>query len=121
MTAQTCPRELVIPARGMAEGFEVDLKVLNGAVEGIDSTVEAMGQCEVADICGPPAEYGNEILHGAFENFCDEWQEGIELLLEDAETISKALKGASKTYHATDDEAANSFAAGARSDVGGVG
>lgn len=93
----------------MADGFKVDLDVLNEAVDGIDSTIQAMGQCEIEDICGPVEEYGNETLHDAFENFCDEWQEGVELLLEDAETIRDALKAAAKKYDRIDDEAAGSF------------
>lgn len=93
----------------MADGFKVDLDVLAEAADGIDDTIQAMGKCEIEDIVGPVEEYGNETLHDAFENFCDEWQEGVELLLEDAEAIRDALRRAVKVYDKVDDAAAESF------------
>lgn len=89
----------------MAGGFEVELDVLDGAAKAVSQTMQDMESCQVADICGPSEEYGHDGLHGAFAHFCDRWQEGVEILLEDGEAIGEALRGAAQSYRELDQEA----------------
>lgn len=82
----------------MTQGFDVDLGVLDGAATAISRTMRDMEQCEVEDIVGPEEEYGHEGLRAAFEHFCDRWQDGVDILIEDGDTIVQALNRAVDVY-----------------------
>lgn len=107
----------------MTQGFEVDLDVLDGAATSISRTMRDMEQCEVEYIVGPEEEYGHAGLREAFEHFCDRWQDGVEMLLEDGETIAQVLNRAVDVYMDVDDTAERTFKAhgdGADPAVGAV-
>lgn len=93
----------------MVDGFDVDVGVLADAASGISQTMGDMRQCEVEYIVGPEEMYGHAGVHGAFEHFCDRWQEGVELLLEDGGIISDALIRAVDTYVGVDTSIADGF------------
>lgn len=42
-------------------------------------------------ICGAAELYGHADLHGAFDDFCDRWSEGIDQLVEDVGIIARRL------------------------------
>lgn len=107
----------------MAQGFDVDLEVLDGAATAISRTMRDMEQCEVEDIVGPEEEYGHAVLHEAFEHFSDRWQDGVDLLIEDGDTIVRALNRAVDVYLEVDRSAERTFKAhgdGADPAVGAV-
>lgn len=93
----------------MSQGFEVDLDVLDRAATSIARTMNGMEQCEVEDIVGPEEDYGHDALREAFAHFCDRWQEGVELLVDDGATIVSALNRAVDTYMRVDESPAQTF------------
>lgn len=86
----------------MTGGFKVDLDVLDDAANAVSQTMRDMESCQVSDICGPPEEYGHDELRAAFDHFCARWQQGVEILLEDGESISEALRRAAQSYREID-------------------
>lgn len=82
----------------MSEGYRVDIEVLDLAGEAIAQTMHDMESCEVQGICGEQAQYGHAGLHEAFGHFCERWQEGVEMLIEDGDTIVRVLNRAAQAY-----------------------
>ncbi|WP_258342229.1 hypothetical protein [Saccharopolyspora gregorii] len=82
----------------MTQGFDVDLQVLDSAGEAVAQTMHDMQSCKVEDICGDEQQYGHAGLHDAFEHFCDRWQHGVEVLIEDGDTITQVLNKVVDTY-----------------------
>lgn len=82
----------------MSQGFEVDLQVLDSAAEAVAQTMHAMQSCTVEDLCGDAPQYGHADLHAAFQHFCDRWQYGVEMLIEDGTTLTQVLNKVVETY-----------------------
>lgn len=102
----------------LVTGFSVDVEVLRDAARGIGQTIRDMQAYRTEDLSGDEPQYGHEGVHEGFEHFCSRWQEGVELLIEDAGTIAEVLTIAASTYGAADQTGADTIrAAGV---VGGV-
>lgn len=61
------------------------------------------------DIVGPAEQYGHGGPHDAFEHFCDRWQYGVEVLIEDGDKIATALTASRDTYVNADGAAVQSM------------
>ena len=81
-------------------GFHVDIQALEEAGAAISQSVADQDKSELAGLCGPPARYGHGGLHGAFEDFCDRWSDGLDLLTDDAKAIGEMLGRVARTYRA---------------------
>jgi hypothetical protein len=90
-------------------GFDVDLAALDRAAYGVARIMRDMESCAVDDIDGGAAQYGHDGLHSAFEHFCDRWQYGVEVLVEDGATIVRALNASMDVYLETDRTAEHSM------------
>ncbi|MGH3973076.1 MAG: hypothetical protein ACRDS9_07100 [Pseudonocardiaceae bacterium] len=86
----------------MPNGFDVQLAALDQAAQAISQTMRDMESCAVEDIAGDAGQYGHDGLHDAFEHFCDRWQYGVEVLIEDGDKIVRALNASMDTYINTD-------------------
>lgn len=82
----------------MPDGFDVDLVALDQAAQAISQTMHDMKTYAVDDIVGASVMYGHGGLHDAFDHFCDRWQYGVEVLVEDAGKIAKALNASIDAY-----------------------
>lgn len=92
-------------------GFDVQLAALGQAAQAISQTMQDMKSCEVEDIAGPAGQYGHDGLYDAFEHFCDRWQYGVEVLVEDGDKIAAALTKSKDTYLTADRTAVQSIRA----------
>jgi hypothetical protein len=63
----------------------------------------------VNDLSGPIEQYGHDELGGAFDEFSERWQHGIEVLITDGAAISGALRSAAKSYVGVDEHTAGGF------------
>lgn len=82
----------------MPDGFDVQLVALDQAAQAVSQTMRDMESCAVEDIDGGADQYGHDGLHDAFEHFCDRWQYGVEVLIEDGDKIAKALNASMDAY-----------------------
>ncbi|MBC6447147.1 hypothetical protein [Actinokineospora xionganensis] len=92
-------------------GFNVDLAALDQAGQAISQTMHDMKTCSVDRIDGGSGQYGHDGLHEAFEHFCDRWQYGVEVLIEDGDKIAKALNASLDAYIDVDQSAEQSMRA----------
>jgi hypothetical protein len=99
-------------------GFTVHVEVLRSAARGITETMRDMQEYRIEDLSGDEPQYGHEGVHEGFEHFCGRWQEGLELLLEDAGVIAEALAMAASSYGAADQTGADTITAAGV--VGGI-
>lgn len=90
-------------------GFDVQLAALDQAAQAISQTMQDMKSCEVEDIVGPANQYGHDGLHDAFEHFCDRWQYGVKVLVEDGDQVAAALTESKDTYVNADRAAVQSI------------
>jgi hypothetical protein len=88
------------------DGFHVDLDALSAASIGITQTLKDMDQCKIRGICGEPEQYGHQGIHDVFANFCGRWQQGVDVLLEDAKSLRDGLNQAADAYARGDANAA---------------
>lgn len=95
----------------MSDGFEVDLTALDQAVVGIARTMRDMQTIAVEEISGDVDQYGHGGLHEAFEHFCERWQYGVSVLIEDGSKIVTALNASMDSYIDGDSSAAESMRA----------
>ncbi len=93
----------------MPDGFQVDLTALDQAAVGISRTLRDMQTIAVEDISGDSGQYGHDGLHEAFEHFCQRWQYGVEVLIEDGGKIVTALNACLDAYIDSDSTAAESM------------
>jgi hypothetical protein len=93
------------------DGFDVDLTALDQAGQAISQTMHDMKTCEVDDIVGATHLYGHDGLRGAFDHFCDRWQYGVEVLLEDGGKIARALNASMDGYIENDSTVEQTFRA----------
>lgn len=92
-------------------GFTVHVDALRDAARGVGQTVRDMESCKIEGIAGGEKQYGHAGVHEGFEHFCDRWQEGVELLLEDGAAIAEVLATASSRYAAADQTSADKITA----------
>jgi hypothetical protein len=86
----------------VADGFQVDLGALEGAVEGINDTLAQLQAAPVDSLDGTAADYGHDDLADTVATFCDRWEIGIEHLATDARQIAQRLNDSLKAYLAAD-------------------
>ena len=87
-------------------GFHVEIGVLESAAAGIRQSVADQKGSALADLDGRTASYGHDGLHAAMETFCDRWNEGLDILIKDADAIGDILGTAAGAYRAADAAAA---------------
>jgi hypothetical protein len=101
--------------RGMdGPGFHVDIESLERASGGIARSINEQERHRLKDVCGEQAAYGDVAVHRALEHFCARWDDGLDLLIEDAKKVSDILGRAAMAYRAVD----NASAATLRGDPG---
>ncbi|MFI5931683.1 hypothetical protein [Actinoplanes sp. NPDC051494] len=87
-------------------GFHVDIDALDKASNGIAHTIDDQSKSQLADVCAARGAYGDDTVHAAMTDFCDRWNVGFDLLVEDARTVSDILGKAARAYRAVDGAAA---------------
>ena len=97
------------PAGG---GYGVDLDALRGAAGGVRRTVEQVRARRVEDLDPAGGDVGHEALAEAVAGFCERWQHGVGMLVEDGEEIARQLGAAVDTYAAVEEGNAGIFGGG---------
>jgi hypothetical protein len=87
-------------------GFHVEIGVLESAAAGIRQSVADQRGSALEDLDGRTASYGHDGLHAAMETFCDRWNEGLDILIGDADAIGDILRTAAGAYREADATAA---------------
>jgi hypothetical protein len=87
-------------------GFHVEVGVLESAAAGIRQSVADQKGSALEDLDASSATYGHDGLHGAMENFCDRWNEGLDILIKDADAIGDILDKVAQAYRQADAAAA---------------
>lgn len=87
-------------------GFHVEIGVLEEAATGITQSVGDQRESALADLDRGADTYGHPGLHRAMENFCDRWNDGLDILIEDAKAIGDILEQAAKAYRDADSASA---------------
>jgi hypothetical protein len=87
-------------------GFHVEVGVLQDASAGITQSVADQRGSALERLDGGAATYGHDRLHGAMENFCDRWNDGLDILVKDADAIGAILRQAATAYRDADAAAA---------------
>jgi hypothetical protein len=87
-------------------GFHVEIGVLDSAAAGIRQSVADQKGSALEDLDGSSAAYGHDGLHGAMETFCDRWNDGLDILVKDADAIGEILQKAAQAYRDADAAAA---------------
>jgi hypothetical protein len=90
-------------------GFHVDIDVLDEAGSGITQSVADQDKSELADVCRDRSTYGHAGVHDAMKNFCERWNDGLDLLTGDAKAIGDMLSRVARAYRAVDAAAARSL------------
>lgn len=80
----------------------MELEALESASAGIRQSVADQRGSALEDLDRAAGAYGHAGLHRAIENFCDRWNEGLDILTGDAEAIGTILSDAAKAYRAAD-------------------
>jgi hypothetical protein len=86
--------------------FHVDIAKLDEAAKGIADCVAGQHDFKLNRLPGPSEMYGDGGLHDAMHDYCDRWSDGLDILTDDARTISDALSRAAAAYRAVDAAAA---------------
>ena len=87
-------------------GFHVEINVLESAAAGIRQSVADQKGSALEDLDGGSATYGHDGVHGAMETFCDRWNEGLDILIKDADAIGDILGKVAQAYREADAAAA---------------
>jgi hypothetical protein len=90
-------------------GFHVDVSALDEASSGITQSVADQKSSELEDLCRDEQTYGHDGVHGALKNFCDRWNDGLDLLTEDAKAIGDTLGQVARAYRTTDAASGHRF------------
>lgn len=87
-------------------GTKIDPAQVVSAASGIQTILRDTQTIGVDRIVGPDAQYGNNDLHSAFDEFCERWQIGVTALLRNAEILADGLLVAVQDYEQADGVAA---------------
>ena len=87
-------------------GFHVDVSKLTEAANGISASVADQDRFALKRLPGQSTQYGNDDLHDAFADYCNRWNDGLDILTEDAKAISDSLSRVAQAYQAADRAAA---------------
>jgi hypothetical protein len=87
-------------------GFHVDIATLDEASAGIAETMGNQKRLELGKLPGPPVMYGDDDLHDALKDYCHRWDDGFDILTDDAGKIADSLKRVAQAYRSVDQAAA---------------
>jgi hypothetical protein len=87
-------------------GFHVDVAKVSEAAQGIASSIGDQRQFELRKLPGHAGQYGDDDLHDALAEYCNRWNDGLDILIEDAKAISDSLSRVAQAYRACDHGAA---------------
>jgi hypothetical protein len=76
------------------------------AAKGIAESVTGQRDFKLNRLPGPSGMYGDIGLHDAMRDYCHQWNDGLDILTDDARTISDALSRAARAYRAVDEAVA---------------
>lgn len=93
----------------MSSGYQVDLVALRPAADGIARTIGQVSAHPVASLAGGVGELGHERLAHSIAEFCDCWQAGVTLLVEDGRAAGEHPGAAATAYARTDGAAVRDF------------
>ncbi|WP_216211173.1 hypothetical protein [Amycolatopsis aidingensis] len=94
----------------MSGGYVVNVEALQIASRGIAESVRDLEPGVVRGLCGEPEQYGHEGVHAAFAEFCERWDYGVEVLVDDTDGMCEALDHAVLAYVEGDQVAAEPLA-----------
>jgi hypothetical protein len=94
-------------AKGMANGFEVDLEALEKAASGVNGTLDEMYAQKVSDIPHDRSAIGHEELADTLSDFLSRWQRGVDNLSKDGEEIAARLTANVQAYRKTETDLHN--------------
>jgi|SRR5690242_6562949 len=86
--------------------FHVEINVLESAADGIRQSVADQKGSALEDLNGGSATYGHDGVHRAMATFCDRWNDGLDILIKDADAIGDILGKAAQAYRDADAAAA---------------
>jgi hypothetical protein len=92
----------------MADGFQVNLKSLDDAAEGVSGTITLFDREKVSDIPFDAAAIGDDGLAGSTSDFLSGWQRGVNNLAQDGKQISARLTSCAGAYRKADSAAKDS-------------
>jgi len=84
----------------------VDVAKVTEAAKGIAASIGDQRQFELRKLPGHAGQYGDGDLYGAFAEYCHRWNDGLDILIEDAKAISDSLFRVAQAYQASDHGAA---------------
>jgi len=87
-------------------GFHVDIATLDEASTGIAETIGDQKRLELSKLPGPAGMYGDDDLHEALTDYCHRWDDGFDILTDDAGKISDSLRRVAGAYRSVDQAAA---------------
>jgi hypothetical protein len=87
-------------------GFHVDVATLDEASAGIAETIDNQKRLELSKLPGPAEMYGDDDLHDALKDYCHRWDDGFDILTDDANKIGDSLKRVAQAYRSVDQAAA---------------
>ncbi len=91
--------------------FHVDVSKLLEASKGIADSIGDENHSAIKGLPGPPAQYGDDDLHGALADYCDRWSDGLDILTKDANVIRDSLSRVAQAYQGADQEVAGRLTA----------
>lgn len=87
-------------------GFHVDVAKVTEAANGIAASIGDQHQFELRKLPGHADQYGDGDLHDALAEYCNRWNDGLDILTNDAKAISDSLLRVAQAYQASDQGAA---------------
>ena len=87
-------------------GFHVDVAKVTEAAKRIADSIVDQHQFELRKLPGHAGQYGDDDLHDALAEYCNRWNDGLDILLKDAKAINETLFRVAQAYQASDQGAA---------------
>jgi hypothetical protein len=66
--------------------------------EGIAASIGDQRQFELRRLPGYAGQYGDDDLHDALAEYCNRWNDGLDILIDDAKAISDTLFRVAQAY-----------------------
>ena len=87
----------------MSGGYVVDLTALRAAADGIARTVGQVSAHPVASVPTGAGALGHQRLAASLAGFCERWQTGVTVLIEDGRAAGEYLDVAAAAYLRAED------------------
>lgn len=94
----------------MADGYQVDLAAMNAAADGITRTLGQIDAHPVASLATSRGALGHHRLAASLDAFCERWQAGITVLVQDGRAAGEHLTQAAAAYGRTEGATREGFA-----------